>query len=433
MELESYSNVVLRRSLCELLSARSPLWPEVKMFLSICRSAAQRLPPEVQMWNIMNVRKGLKRLLRLSPLYGSPVATVVGASAYGGGGRTTTAGEKIRSDENDPCQIKLLLRWIVERAEIAAVYSLQRLRIGHQVNWISALLAGLARIRQFCLEILEKLERKTLPYGPTPQNIDEGVPLDREAVAKLKKTQQSAISRIVPSAGTAQLTESDASAQITGRKVSMLDVAKHQDGLLQQTVRKGDTPAMKARCSGHVRDRTEQSLEKYTIEKRQPKHPLVLELRDEIKRLLKGTPVECKASLKKIYGIVLKRSRLYDDDQSINKLCRVALKKAKSLDFGTTTGRSYGDRAFRRTAMVLKTIKELILNPVTYVSVPGLIAIHYGWFKLQQNELFVPKEQQCTEQPIVTATRELWRWLKGKTGNAADEQGHASKNDRKTT
>lgn len=35
------------------------------------------------------------------------------------------------------------------------------------------------------------------------------------------------------------------------------------------------------------------------------------------------------------------------------------------------------------------------------VLVPGLVAVHYGWFLLQQNERLVPKQQQVTEQPIL--------------------------------
>lgn len=36
------------------------------------------------------------------------------------------------------------------------------------------------------------------------------------------------------------------------------------------------------------------------------------------------------------------------------------------------------------------------------VLVPAIVGIHYGWFLLQQNEKLVPKDQQVTEQPIIS-------------------------------
>lgn len=34
----------------------------------------------------------------------------------------------------------------------------------------------------------------------------------------------------------------------------------------------------------------------------------------------------------------------------------------------------------------------------------GFIGVHYGWFVLQQDERLVPKEEQLTEQPIITVS-----------------------------
>lgn len=47
--------------------------------------------------------------------------------------------------------------------------------------------------------------------------------------------------------------------------------------------------------------------------------------------------------------------------------------------------------------------------------ISGLIGIHYAWFYLQQNERIVPKEEQLTEQPIVTVGFKrtkyaVWPW-----------------------
>lgn len=95
----------MRDILSEFLKPQSPLWPEVKLFLSICKSAGQRLPMEVQVANIMNVRRGVKRLSRL------------------------------KGDE-DPSEIQALLQWITDRSEIAGAFCLQRLKIGHQVSLI---------------------------------------------------------------------------------------------------------------------------------------------------------------------------------------------------------------------------------------------------------------------------------------------------------
>lgn len=33
-----------------------------------------------------------------------------------------------------------------------------------------------------------------------------------------------------------------------------------------------------------------------------------------------------------------------------------------------------------------------------------LVGLHWMWFKLQQNPKLVPKEQQLTEQPIITVS-----------------------------
>ena len=105
----------MREILNEFLRPQSPLWPEVKLFLSICKSAGQRLPMEVQVVNIMNVRRGLKRLIRLK-------------------------------GNEDPLDIQALLRWITERSEIAGAFCLQRLKIGHQVrDTYTASRAGKAR------------------------------------------------------------------------------------------------------------------------------------------------------------------------------------------------------------------------------------------------------------------------------------------------
>ena len=94
--------------LSEFLKPQSELWPEVKMFLSLCKTAAQRLPREVQVSNIMNVSRGIKRLSRLK-------------------------------GEEDPSEVQALLQWIVDRSEIAGAFCLQRLKTGHQVSRISFL------------------------------------------------------------------------------------------------------------------------------------------------------------------------------------------------------------------------------------------------------------------------------------------------------
>lgn len=47
----------------------------------------------------------------------------------------------------------------------------------------------------------------------------------------------------------------------------------------------------------------------------------------------------------------------------------------------------------------LSTLRQI--RPTLFM-IGGLIGLHYGWFVLQQNEKLVPKEEQLTEQPIVT-------------------------------
>lgn len=38
----------------------------------------------------------------------------------------------------------------------------------------------------------------------------------------------------------------------------------------------------------------------------------------------------------------------------------------------------------------------------TLIMVSAIVGLHYGWFLLQQNERLVPKEEQLSEQPILT-------------------------------
>ncbi|XP_022664721.1 uncharacterized protein LOC111251888 isoform X2 [Varroa destructor] len=70
------------------------------------------------------------------------------------------------------------------------------------------------------------------------------------------------------------------------------------------------------------------------------------------------------------------------------------------------------ENAGKREMGFFKVLKELATNPVLYVSVPGLIVMHYGWFKLQQNKDLVPSEQQFTEQPILIISRYIYMGLK---------------------
>lgn len=43
-------------------------------------------------------------------------------------------------------------------------------------------------------------------------------------------------------------------------------------------------------------------------------------------------------------------------------------------------------------------------NSALLVLGTGFIGVHYGWFVLQQDERLVPKEEQLTEQPILTVS-----------------------------
>ncbi|XP_022703297.1 uncharacterized protein LOC111268527 [Varroa jacobsoni] len=330
MELESYTNVILRQSLRELLSPHSPLWPEVKVFMSICKSAGQRLPPEVQVWNMMNVRKGLKRLLRLSPLYGSTDG-VVDTSKSNKIELKAVRTSGAKCEDHDPVQVKLLLRWIVERIEIAAAYALQRLRIGHQVNWISALLASLARIRQFCIEILEKLEHKIVKHSATKQHFDEGVPLDRATFVQLKAG-LSAKSQLKLSSANARSSETatDVKSQVNIPSSS----TTIQRGKRQRSTAIKEQACGIAKTSDDARQQGSNAEKSDTCvtKEKQSKHPIIIELRSHIKQLMKGKSAMTKTALKKIYGIALKRSRFYaaGDDRSIRKLCKVALHKAQA-------------------------------------------------------------------------------------------------------
>lgn len=38
---------------------------------------------------------------------------------------------------------------------------------------------------------------------------------------------------------------------------------------------------------------------------------------------------------------------------------------------------------------------------------PVIVGLHWMWFKLQQNEQLVPKEEQLTEQPIITVSTQF--------------------------
>lgn len=38
------------------------------------------------------------------------------------------------------------------------------------------------------------------------------------------------------------------------------------------------------------------------------------------------------------------------------------------------------------------------------VMIPAIVALHFIWFKIQQNEKLVPKGEQLTEQPLVTVS-----------------------------
>lgn len=79
-------------------------------------------------------------------------------------------------------------------------------------------------------------------------------------------------------------------------------------------------------------------------------------------------------------------------------------------------------------------------NLVAIVMVPSLIALHYGWSLLQQNDALVKKEERI-DLPIVTvririwacnpsfvsmifslqAARHLWRKLQGSSGDDASK------------
>jgi len=306
---------MIRDILNEFLRPQSSLWPEVKLFLSMCKSAGQRLPMEVQVSNIMNVRRGLKRLSRL------------------------------KGDE-DPSEIQALLQWITDRSEIAGAFCLQRLKIGHQVNWICALLASIARIRQFCFEVLENIQRKT---AKRKRDIctDSGTPLDRNSFNKFRKTidfeasSTSSTSRpAISLAGgrTASVTTCISETTETAMTALATTSSTPTTCLSTDAARTGKTelkdPCMDVECqgSGERDSKTGNSSEKSAEISRVKKHPRMVELRADIKLMIEAqTDATKKASLKKVYGIALKRSLNQPvTEESIKKVCKLAMKKAKT-------------------------------------------------------------------------------------------------------
>ncbi|XP_003748314.1 uncharacterized protein LOC100899941 [Galendromus occidentalis] len=277
----------MRNIIEEFLRPQSPVWPEVKLFLSLCKTGAQTLPMEVQVANIMNVRRGLKRLSR------------------------------IRGDD-DPLEVQALFQWINDRCEIAGAFCLQRLKIGHQVSWICALLASIARIRQFFFEVLEKMKSRSAKRKL--DSVDTGTPLDRSAFNKIRKTSDDRVPPTAPSTPTDSLKIEASCTQRTTCEAAR----KHTSALAAQS----SEPLDSRRRESKTGDGSERTNDIAAVKK----HPLMVKLKTDIKNLIDAhTDADKKASLKKVYGIALKRSlALPVTDESIKKIYKLAMRKARS-------------------------------------------------------------------------------------------------------